>query len=537
MKNLSKIFIATSLVVFASCDPDFDEPIEDIQVTSGGADFSKYIALGNSLTSGFTDNALFISGQQNSYPNMLATEMMMAGGGTFTLPLMPDEVGGFNGPSPLFVDGRLRLVINPETGIMGPLAMDAESPLTMVSGSVNNMGVPGAKSFHLLAPGYGNPAGIASGTANPYFVRFASSVSTTVLADAAVQQPTFFSLWIGNNDVLSYATSGGVGVNQTGNTNPATYGGNDISDPQVVAGSIQAILETLVNQGGAKGVIANIPSITDIPFFTTVPYAPLSPENPAFASQIPALNQQYELLNQIFVATGNANRQIIFSTDTASAVVIKDETLSDIGPIIENAILSNPNLQQYWPLAEMFGDLYGQIRPANANDLMVFTSQTVIGKKPGDGVEYIDHPQNGILAQLVTEYGLPPQVVGQFCIPGITYPLTDQWVLIPNEKEAVITATNAYNTAIRQLANAYDLAFVDAHAAMQQLSSQSGITYFGNTYTTTYVSGGAFSLDAVHLTGKGYAIVANYFIDAINQKYGSTLRNVNPNNYPGVIIP
>ena len=72
---------------------------------------------------------------------------------------------------------------------------------------------------------------------------------------------------------------------------------------------------------------------------------------------------------------------------------------------------------------------------------------------------------------------------------------------------------------------------------MKDLSSDAGITYFGNTFTTTYVSGGAFSLDAVHLTGKGYAVVANYFIDAINEKYGSTLRNVNPNNYPGVMIP
>lgn len=519
MKNLSKIFIATSLVVFASCDPDFDEPIEDIQVTSGGADFSKYIALGNSLTSGFTDNALFISGQQNSYPNMLATEMMMAGGGTFTLPLMPDEVGGF---SNLGVAGRLTLQINPETGSMGPVPTPAQSPLTMVSGSVNNMGVPGAKSFHLLAPGYGNPAGIANGTANPYFVRFASSASTSVLADATAQQPTFFSLWIGNNDVLSYATSGGVGVNQTGNTNPATYGGNDISDPQVVAGSIQAILETLVNQGGAKGVIANIPSITDIPFFTTVPYAPLDPSNPSFGAMIPALNAQFGQLNAVFDYLGVPERKIVFNTDAASAVVVEDETLANLSTQIRDVLMSQGVDAG---TATVLGMTYGRARQATPNDLLVFTSQTIIGQ--------VDMAR---VAELVG-MGIPQAQAAQLSVSGITYPLKDQWVLIPSEKEAVITATNAYNTAIRQLANAYDLAFVDAHAAMQQLSSQAGITYFGNTYTTTYVSGGAFSLDAVHLTGKGYAIVANYFIDAINQKYGSTLRNVNPNDYPGVIIP
>jgi len=80
----------------------------------------------------------------------------------------------------------------------------------------------------------GNVAGVATGQANPYFVRFASSPSTTVIADAVAQNPTFFSLWIGNNDVLAYATSGGTGANQAGNLNPATYGPNDITDPNVL---------------------------------------------------------------------------------------------------------------------------------------------------------------------------------------------------------------------------------------------------------------------------------------------------------------
>lgn len=544
MKNLSKIFIATSLVVFASCEPDFDEPVEDFQATSGDADFSKYVALGNSLTSGYSDGALFISGQINSYPNMLATQMMMAGGGAFTQPLMLDETGGFldlfqataaQGDAQFY--GRLQLTIG-ETG----LSPAPQIPLknlteTFLDGTYNNMGVPGAKSYHLIANGYGNPAGVPIGLANPYFARFASSNATSVLDDAAAQQPTFYSLWIGNNDVLLYATNGGAGEDQTGNLNAASYGANDISDPAIVAGSIETVLATM-KAAGAKGVIANIPSITDIPYFTTVPYNPVSPQ--ALGSDnITALNQQYALLNQLFLATGNANRQIVFSSTAASPVVIKDETLSDLKDVITNAILKNKDLQNLWPLAEVFGDLYGQIRPANADDLLVFTSQTVIGKKPAGtpAVPYIDHPQNGILAKMVAKYGLPAQVLAQFAVPGITYPLEDKWVLIPSEKEAVLTATAAYNTAIRQLATEYDLAFVDAHKAMQDLSSQSGITYFGNTYTTTYVSGGAFSLDAVHLTGKGYAVVANYFIDAINQKYGSTLRNVNPNNYPGVMIP
>src|SRR5690606_40188815 len=73
----------------------------------------------------------------------------------------------------------------------------------------NNMGVPGAKSFHLVVPGYGNIAALATGRANPYFVRHATSPQATVLEDAMSLEPTFFTNWIGSNDVLSYAISGG----------------------------------------------------------------------------------------------------------------------------------------------------------------------------------------------------------------------------------------------------------------------------------------------------------------------------------------
>lgn len=520
MKNLSKIFIATSLIVFASCDTDFDNPVEDFVATSGDADFSKYIALGNSLTSGFTDNALFISAQENAYPNMIANRMAMAGGGTFTTPMMPDEIGGF---ADFGIDGRLTLHF--EDGVLGPVPTPAQSPFTPASGApFGNMGVPGAKSFHLVAPGYGNPAGIATGAANPYFARFASSASTTVLGDAAAQQPTFISLWIGNNDILSYATNGGVGVNQmaAGNTDPSTYGGTDISHPTVVAGSIQMVLETLVNQGGAKGVIANIPSVTDIPFFTTVPHAPLSPANPAFGPMIPSLNETFGQLNAVYEYLGQPERKVIFYTDQASAVVIKDTDLADISQQMI-AVLMAQGMDQM--TATLLGTTYGQSRQATEEDLMVFTSQTVIGQLDTDRMA-------GLMAM-----GLPQEQAAQLSVSGITYPLEDQWVLTQTETAAVAEATHAYNAAIRQLSLDYDLALVDANQAMKDLSSDTGITYFGNTFTTVYVSGGAFSLDAVHLTGKGYAVVANYFIDAINTKYGSTLRNVNPNNYPGVMIP
>ena len=72
---------------------------------------------------------------------------------------------------------------------------------------------------------------------------------------------------------------------------------------------------------------------------------------------------------------------------------------------------------------------------------------------------------------------------------------------------------------------------------MGELNSTAGIQFDGVKYTATFVTGGSFSLDGVHPTGRGYAILANEFIKAINAKYSSTLPLVNVNKYSGVTFP
>ena len=502
---MKKIIISSlavvSLLSVTSCKTDFETDMSKIQVTSGEADFSKYVALGNSLTSGYRDGSLYADGQRESYPAMIAGQMQRAGGGTFTQPLVPDNIGGFaNLPG---FKGKLTLqVVN---GALTPVYSTAVSALDRLTGTYNNMGVPGAKSFHLVANGYGNMAGLAGGTANPYFVRFASSSTTSVLEDAKAQNPTFFSLWIGNNDVLSYATSGGVGTNQTGNTNPATYSSNDITDPNVLAGAIRTVLEGMRSVGATKGVIANIPNVTSIPFFTTIPYNAV----PLDEARATALNAQLVgRLKPVLTALGQGDRLKTLVVGQ-NPLLIKDETLTDLSAQI-TAVLTRNGVSA--ALASFIGTTYGQARHATSEDLILLSTKSVINTD-------------------VTGVSAP------FNKQGITYPLEDKYILTKSEVAQVQTATNAYNTQIKALAEAYGLAFVDANAKMVELGKNSGIQYNGVNYSTTFVTGGSFSLDGVHLTGKGYAVIANEFIKAINAKYKSNLRQVNPNNYSGVKFP
>ena len=64
-------FLALLGLALGGCQPDLKD---DPQSSAGQADFSRYTAVGNSLTAGFSDGGLYREGQLNSYPNILATQ-------------------------------------------------------------------------------------------------------------------------------------------------------------------------------------------------------------------------------------------------------------------------------------------------------------------------------------------------------------------------------------------------------------------------------------------------------------------------------
>lgn len=517
MKFIYKSIFVASLLIAFGCNDDFETPVDEIVITNGSADFSKYVALGNSLTAGYADNALYRSAQMSSYPSILAEQMSAAGGGTFTQPLMAeDNMGGF---SDLGIPGKLQLQIVNGAPTPVPSAPGAAFQGSFVSGPFNNMGVPGAKSYHLVAPGYGNPAGVAQGLANPYFARFASSADTSIMADAMAQQPTFFTMWIGNNDVLSFAISGGIGTNQAGNLDPSTYGANDLSDPNMVGGVLNSIFENLVLNGGAKGAVANIPYVTSIPYFTTVPAKPLAPTNASYAAQIPMLSQFYGQLNQVFAGLGVPERQISFDPNGASGIVFVDDSLPDLSAQIAGILTQlGADPQQ----AQLLGSTFGQVRQSKQGDLIPLSMSSRIGQVDTDRVAAL------------MQAGLPQEQAGQLSVIGLTYP-ADAWVLSEDEVAQVRSTTTAINNHIAQLASNYQLALVDMNRNMNDL--EAGIQFNGVGYSASFITGGAFSLDGVHLTSRGYALVSNYFIDAINSKFGSNLRHVNVNSYAGIDFP
>jgi len=472
IKNFKWLVLVS--LTFVACNNSDDAVIDPnstdgTPLTAGTADFSKYVALGDSFAAGYSDGALFAAGQKTAYPNILATQFALVGGGSFTTPFMSeDNIGGFSlggaqipqfGPR-LFLDTNNNNTPTPVSGISGT---DITTHLT---GPFNNMGIPGAKAIHLGYSGYA--------AANPYFGRFASSASATVIEDALAQNPTFFSLWIGGNDVLGYATSGGDGSNPI--TPPATF---------------DAVYNGMVAQltaGGRKGVIANLPYVNSLPYFTTVPYNPVPLDAATIGLLMNTTNGyglyngalQLALANNLITPAEAARRTIAFHPGSDNAVVIVDSYLTDLSP------LGIPSYRQ-----------------ATAEDLIILPARAFIGTTVG---------------------GNPYQV------NGVSVPLEDKWVLSKDEVNEVQTATDAYNATIFAAKEANGLAFVNAKDIMTQLTT-TGIVDGAYTMTASYVTGNAFSLDGVHPSPKGYALIANKFLKAINETYGSNFKGVNLGDY------
>ena len=519
MKN-KFIYLAVLAAGFASCEPEFENEV-GANYSAGDADFSSFVAVGNSLTAGYMDGTVSRGSQANSFPSLLARQFALVGGGEFTQPSYADDVNNLGG---LMLGGipigNTRLVIDASEGrpenIAGTSTIEVSN---LQETAYNNMGVPGAKSFHLLAPGYGNLAGVALGQSNPYFVRHATSPTATVLGDAMLKNPTFFTNWIGANDVLSYATNGGAqadgitpAVDQTGNMNATSYGSNDITDPglfNIVYGQII----TNLTSGGAKGIVATVPSVTSIPYFTTVPYNPLSPTALGGEANINALNAQlYGPLNQIFSAFGEPNRVKLLSATSANPILIYDADAADRSAQI-TAVLT-PTLGA--PTATAFGMVFGKARQATREDLVVLPASSVIGT-----------PNASSPSTLIN-------------INGVSYPMANRWVLTSNEKMKVATATAAYNSSVRSIAAANGLAVADMNAIMNQLVGglriEDGTIYTANYFSSATASTVLFSLDGVHPNAKGYAVITNEIIKVINRHYNANLPFVYASSFPGATI-
>jgi hypothetical protein len=446
MKKRNLLYIIP-LLLLAMCKPNIDEFVP----SKGNADFATYIAVGDNWTSGFADGSLYKSGQENSYPNILAGQFSLVGGGTFKQPLMVDEYGfglstgvpkpklemgfhqdckGVTGLSPAYAD------VTVDQANFASIAAD---------GPYNNIGLPGLKSIYM------GVVGMAS--LHPYYARFAPSAGATIISEIPRVDAGFFTLWLGNYDILGYAIGGG--------NDPA----NPITPVAQFAGSMQATIAAL-SANGAKGAVANIPDVTDAAFFHTVPYNALALDQ----ATADLLNGAYAGLNAIIKGAGSSDT--IHFAAGQNPLVIRDAVLP-------------------WGMR--------QIR----------STELVCLSLPQDSLK-------------CAGWG------SQKAIPL-------QYILDETEIANIAQATADYNAQIDQLISGADIAFVDMYTIMKDINA--GLVFDNVSISPKFVTGNFYSTDGLNPSFRGNAVLAYYFIDAINAKFGANIPQVMVSNYPGVTLP
>ncbi|MGH7303515.1 MAG: SGNH/GDSL hydrolase family protein [Candidatus Rokuibacteriota bacterium] len=345
-----------------------------------GIDLTRLVVVGDSLSAGFQNGSLHADHQPNSYASLVARQA----GVSLSLPLI----------APPGIPNVL-ILVDP-----GPPPVVGQAP-GVSSGRVD----PSIQPMNLAVPGHtvrdaleARPdLDLATDPLGDLVLGFPglfAGVSRSQVEWTDALAPTTVLAWLGNNDALGAALGG------------------DITTLTPIADFRAAYREVMrrLTATGAAIVVANVPDVTVIPYFTPV--------------------------------------------EAAAALV--GVPLEVLGPALD------------------------------------------VG--PGD-------------------FLLPAafELIGPILVGAIQGPLPGSVVLDAGEVDTIRAATGAYNRIIAREAWRAGAALVDVHGLLECVRVR-GVVVGGQRLTTKYL-GGLFSLDGIHPTNTGYAVIANEFIRVLNERF------------------
>lgn len=438
---MKKIYILAALGLgIVSCKPK----IEPAAPERGDADFSVYMAVGSSFTAGVTDGSYYLTGQKNSYPQMLSEQFATVGGGEFKQPMVAGDHGW---PLPKWVLDYYQGPCDSLpyiTPVRFKGALDTTGTYMNIFGSkgpFNNMAIVGTKSTDYLVAGLAN--------SNKYAARmFKKPATATGLQELLVPGHTFFTAWVGMDDVLDYLMAGGE-------TGAAPGSRSLLTTTADFQAAYDSIISTLT-RNGAKGVVMTLPQVLDMPYFNVIPAKGMY----VSAKDANMLNIQYN------------STQVHFDPGMNHFVIQDDKAPNGFREIKDG--------------------------------------EYVRMSLPLDSVKCAGW--------------------------GWKKPIPSTYVITADEVQNTRNAIQAYNGIIERIADKYELPVADIHYFMSGVAKD-GAQYNAANYNFEFVKGGIFSLDGMHLTGRGNALLANTILNTINAHYKSSIPPVDVNQYTGVKIP
>jgi len=497
------LFIFILSAALLGCEYEFPEPIATQEPTSTQADFSNLVVIGSSNLAGYMDGALYNDGEANSVGKLLSKQFYIVSNRTFNNTSINSRYGFNTFISPNEENrGRFELWFNQRNSLSpNRLSVPGEA-ISSFNGSlsdIQNLSIPGFRLVHFNQTGEFDL---------PLAARLGQQLNSKSLVNYANDQsPSFFVIDPGLDDILGYAIAGGSGVlNPTGNV--FNYEKNDATSVNLFANELSSIINQLgLGSGNSNrnAIIANVPDITDFPYFHSsfydiTPYINNSqlPRNRAYAADFNNIILQYN--NQPNLPENKRRPFIDLAEDRRGnwGIIIVDPELE---PVVNfQARIAGRDTLVTLP----------SIRHMTQNELVVFEVRDLLGT--GD-------------------YGLPLN------------PVPNNQSLTINQINNIKLRTQEYNQVIKSLVDSHNnLALADLYAESKILhagrnrflrTSPPGILIDGLALLPSTTENGAFSADGIHFNPRGNAWFANIILKSINSKFDGTLPLLNTNIYRG----
>ena len=494
MKYVIKILFVL-LALLSACKYDF--PDTRVDYSTGNMDVSRYVGIGDGFSAGFMDGSLYTYGQDNSIASILASRMSVIGLQDFQQPDIL-SVNGYNITASDELNQKGKWIYSFSTATQEEpdrILSEGEYP-TAYSGDLTlpgNFAVPFAKSFELDDPDLSE---------NVYYDRFASDPgNSNLFTDILDADPSFFTLWIGMNDFLGYATSGAIG-NPDPPIEPSMINEEDLTPVSLFETKISSYLSTILEDPDCKGAIVQLPMFDDLPYFYTYPYDFMRLSGTALGITQTYYRSYNEAVSAHNILYPDAKRPFIAFNDNGSTLypqplVIVDDSLSD-------AFYPDGTT----PLAKL--------RQLNEDEMVLLTF-------PVDKMEY-----------------------GY----GSIVPVTAEYYLKVSQINEIQSRIIAFNTVLEQEVNKYPgrLVLVPISEIVHKIAETGKIDSWGRPASDEVISynglplegtlgyNSIFSLDGLHFNSRGNALIVNEIINSINQEFGSNLPQVNVNSYLGNTI-
>jgi lysophospholipase L1-like esterase len=376
----------------------------------------RYVAIGNSITAGYQSDGINDSTQARSYAALLAA----AAGVPFRAPWLRKP-----GCQPPIVDFVAQRRLAPPAG-------ERASPLpqqcygladTAFAAAINNVAVPGANSY--------DPTG-QQGTA------VSSTALTGLLLGGRTQveraldlDPTFATVWIGNNDVLSFALAGDTAT-RAANGNVLTR----VTDSATFVVNYNSLVTQLRSRNDSlRGVLIGVVDVTNVPLLV-----PISVFNPngggaGFAAYQPAANAA---VRQIF------GRPIQFAPNCAgSQAAVAFPALRTIAAGANAALPAGAAFTFVCAGAQATGGVLDDAERAVFARRVAGWNAYIAAKADSIGFAYVD--PNPLLAQPRATGQIPP-------FPNLTVPTRPFGPLISND--GVHPGSPAHTLVARALVDA-----------------------------------------------------------------------------------